>query len=84
MKKPQPIAQTESTPDAVWGAAAIGKELGLSAAQVRYLLRKTAVLNSAVKKVSHKVIVGSRSRLRNLAIPQSPSDRVHEDQGNQT
>jgi hypothetical protein len=70
-KKPQPNAQTESMPDAVWGAAAIGNELGLSAAQVRYLLSKTTVLNSAVKKVSHKVIVGSRSRLRDLAIPTS-------------
>jgi hypothetical protein len=71
MKKPQPIAQPESTPDAVWGAAAIGKEIGLSAAQVRYLLNKTDVLDGAVKKVSHKVIVGSRSRLRSLAIPTS-------------
>ena len=71
MKKPQPIAQTEPVPDAVWGAEAIGKEIGLSASQVRYLLAKTDVLDSAVRKVSHKVMVGSRSRLRNLAIPTS-------------
>jgi hypothetical protein len=71
MKKPQPIAQTENTPDAVWGAAAIGNELGLSAAQVRYLLNNTSILDSAVQKRSHKVIVGSRSRLRDLAIPTS-------------
>jgi hypothetical protein len=70
-KKPQPDTTTESAPDAIWGAAAIGNELGLSATQVRYLLSKTTVLNSAVKKVSHKVIVGSRSRLRDLAIPTS-------------
>jgi hypothetical protein len=56
-------------PDAIWGAAAIGNELGLSAGQVRYLLAKTDVLDSAVRKVSHKWIVASRSRLRNIAIP---------------
>jgi len=33
-KKPQPDTKTESMPDAVWGAAAIGNELGLSASQV--------------------------------------------------
>jgi hypothetical protein len=70
MKKSQPISQTETTtPDAVWGAAAIGAEIGLSAAQVRYLLAKTDVLDGAVRKASHKWIVGSRSRLRSLAIP---------------
>jgi hypothetical protein len=70
-KKPQPDTKTEGAPDAIWGAAAIGHELGLSASQVRYLLRKTSVLDNAVRKVSHKVIVGSRSRLRDLAIPTS-------------
>ena len=69
-KKPQHTT-TEGAPDAVWGAAAIGNELGLSATQVRYLLAKTTVLDSAVRKVSHKVMVGSRSRLRDLAIPTS-------------
>jgi hypothetical protein len=67
----QPDEKTESMPDAVWGAAAVGKELGLSASQVRYLLAKTDVLNSAVQKRAHKTIVGSRSRLRSLAIPTS-------------
>ena len=70
-KKPQPDTKTEGAPDAVWGAAAIGNELGLSAGQVRYLLAKTDVLDSAVRKVSHKWIVASRSRLRDLAIPPS-------------
>ena len=68
-KKPQPDTKTESMPDAVWGAAAIGNELGLSAAQVRYLLHKTDVLDRAVKKVAHRTIVGSRKRLRDVAVP---------------
>jgi hypothetical protein len=55
--------------DAVWGAAAIGKEIGLSAPQVLYLFRKTDLLNSAVKKVAHRTLVGSRKRLRDVAIP---------------
>jgi hypothetical protein len=36
-----------------------------------YLLAKTTVLDSAVQKRAHKTIVGSRSRLRSLAIPAS-------------
>jgi hypothetical protein len=72
MKKPQPIAQTESHPaDAVWGWTACGKEIGRSAAQTRYLFYHTNFLDGAITKVSHKVIVGSRSRLRNLAVPTS-------------
>jgi hypothetical protein len=69
MTKPQPDAEIENTPDAVWGAKAIGNELGLTASQVRYLLSQTCILDGAVQKLSHKIIVGSRSRLRNIAIP---------------
>jgi hypothetical protein len=37
MKKlPQPDMKTEDVPDAVWGYAAIGREIGLSASQIRY------------------------------------------------
>jgi hypothetical protein len=68
MKKPQSDA-IESVPDAVWGAKAIGKEIGLSAPQVLYLFRKTDVLNKAVKKVAHRTLVGSRKRLRDVAAP---------------
>jgi hypothetical protein len=68
MKKPQSDA-LESMPDAIWGAANIGKELGLSAPQVLYLLRKTDVLDKAVKKVAHRTIVASRRRLRDVAVP---------------
>jgi hypothetical protein len=69
MKKPQPDTKTGDVPDAVWGYAAIGREIGLSASQVRYLLVKTDVLDHAVRKLSHKVIVGSRRCLRDLAVP---------------
>jgi hypothetical protein len=67
----EPDAQTETLPDVIWGAEAIGREIGLSASQVYYLLSRTNALDSAVKKVSYGKIVGSRSRLRNLAIPTS-------------
>jgi hypothetical protein len=67
MKKPQ--SDAVDLPDAVWGAAAIGKEIGLSAPQVLYLLRKTDVLDKAVRKVAHRTLVGSRKRLRDVAIP---------------
>jgi len=70
MKKlPQPDTKTEGMSDAVWGYAAIGREIDRSPSQVRYLLVKTDILDSAVQKLSHKVIVGSRRRLRDLAIP---------------
>jgi hypothetical protein len=66
--KPQSDATLE-LPDAVWGAHDIGLELGLSASQVLYLLRKTSVLDHAVRKVAHRTIVGSRRKLRDVAIP---------------
>ena len=69
MKNPQPHTKTEDVPDAVWGYAAIGREIGLSPSKVRYLLIHTDILDHAVQKRSHKVILGSRRRLRDLAIP---------------
>jgi hypothetical protein len=69
MKKPQPDTTTEDVPDAVWGYAAIGREIGLTASKTRYLVVKTDVLDHAVRKLSHKVIVGSRRRLRDFAVP---------------
>jgi hypothetical protein len=71
MKKPQPDMTTEDEPDAVWGYAAIGREIGLTASKTRYLVVKTDVLDHAVRKLSHKVIVGSRRRLRDFAVPPS-------------
>ena len=71
MKKPQPSLTTEDVPDAVWGYAAIGREIGLTASKTRYLVVKTDVLDHAVRKLSHKVIVGSRRRLRDFAVPPS-------------
>jgi hypothetical protein len=61
---PQP---QENEPDTVWGNANIGKEIGLTAEKVSYLLNHTNVLDGVVKKVSHKLNMGSRSGLRNLA-----------------
>jgi hypothetical protein len=69
MKKPQPGMTTEGMPDAIWGYKNIGAEIGLSASQVRYLVVKTNVLDHAVRKLSHKVIVGSRRCLRDFAVP---------------
>jgi hypothetical protein len=72
MKKlPQPDTKTEDVPDAVWGYKNIGAEIGLSASKTRYLVVKTDVLDLAVRKLSHKVIVGSRRRLRDFAVPPS-------------
>jgi hypothetical protein len=51
--------------DHVWGAAAIGAEIGRTAAQVHYLASH-GLLGDAVVKVSHKLLLGSRSKLRDL------------------
>jgi hypothetical protein len=68
-KNLQSDATFENMPHAVWGARNIGVELGLSASQVLYLLRKTSVLDRAVQKVAHRTIVGSRKKLRDVAVP---------------
>jgi hypothetical protein len=67
--KEKPQSDAIDMPDAVWGAHAIGEVIGLSAPQVLYLFRKTDVLDKAVKKVAHRTLVGSRRRLRDVAIP---------------
>ena len=58
----------ESDPDIIFGMTAIGREIGRSPKEVGYLLSKTTLLNGAVKKVSRKVTIASRHRLRNLAL----------------
>jgi hypothetical protein len=70
-KNPQPDTKTEDIPDCVWGYEAIGRELGLSPSKTRYLCVHTDVLNHAVRKLSHKVIVGSRRCLRDFAAPRN-------------
>jgi hypothetical protein len=51
--------------DLVWGAAAIGRVISRTAAQV-YYLHGIGALDGAVKKVSHKMMLGSRKRLLEL------------------
>lgn len=51
--------------DLIWGAEAIGGEIGRSESQVYHLLHE-GVLGDAVKKIGHRTIVGSKRRLRNL------------------
>jgi hypothetical protein len=51
--------------DWIWGAEAIGSEIGRSANQVYYLHSK-GLFRGAVWKLSHKLLVGSRQKLREL------------------
>lgn len=55
--------QSAAESDDVWGAEAIGKLLGRTPEQTRYLIEK-GVLDGAVKKVGHRTFVGSKSKLR--------------------
>jgi hypothetical protein len=57
-----------SDPDIIFGMAEIGRAIGRSPKEVGYLLSNTTLLNGAVKRVSHKVTIASRHRLRNLAL----------------
>lgn len=56
-------AEDDNSGDAVWGHAAIGREINRSPSQVRHLI-KIGVLGDAVKRLSHRTYVGSRSKLR--------------------
>jgi hypothetical protein len=58
----------ENNPDIIFGMAEIGRVIGRSPKEVGYLLSKTTLLDGAVKRVSHKVTIASRHRLRNLAL----------------
>jgi hypothetical protein len=49
--------------DLVWGAPAIGAEINRTASQVHYL-HAIGALRGVVHKVSHKMLVGSRRKLR--------------------
>jgi hypothetical protein len=51
--------------DLVWGAPAIGEEIGRTASQV-YHLYAIGALDGAVSKMGHKTFVGSRRKLRDL------------------
>ena len=49
--------------NAVWGAEAIGQEIGRTAEQVRHLHR-TGALGDAVQKKGHRTLVGDRRKLQ--------------------
>ena len=51
--------------DHVWGAEAIGVEIGRTANQVYHLYRSGA-LGGAVRKAGHRTFLGSRRKLREL------------------
>ena len=54
--------------DLVLGRGAIGRALGgLSPNQVSWLLSQ-GVLDGCVRRISHKTVIGSRRRLRELAV----------------
>ena len=56
---------SKDDPDLVWGAKAIGIVLGRSEHQVHYLHEK-GLLHDALFKLSHKMLVLSRRKLREL------------------
>jgi hypothetical protein len=58
----------ESGPDIIFGMDAIGREIGRSPKEVSYLLAHTSLLDNAVRRISHKVTIASKHRLRNLAV----------------
>jgi hypothetical protein len=58
-------ATANAPTDLVWGAEAIGQEINRSADQV-YYLHRAGLLEGAVTKLSHKLLVGSRRELRRL------------------
>jgi hypothetical protein len=61
IKTPVDVPESENW---LWGAA-IGKEIGRSASQVHYL-HENNLLGDATFKLSHKILVGSRAKLRDL------------------
>jgi hypothetical protein len=53
--------------DWIWGAEAIGREIGRTPEQIYYMFGKGLFRpNAAVWKMSHKLLVGSRQKLREL------------------
>jgi hypothetical protein len=54
--------------DIIWGVSAIADEINRTPAQVYHLLAIGA-LKGAAKKLSHRTIVASRRRLRELLAP---------------
>ncbi len=57
--------------DFCWGAAAIGREINRTAAQV-YHLHEIGALEGATAKLGHRTLVGSRKKLRALVGGKKP------------
>lgn len=64
-------APSDDAGDLVYGAAAIGREINATPAQVRRFY-KNGVLKGAVAKFGWRTFVGSRKQLRNLKLTDAP------------
>jgi hypothetical protein len=65
--KPETSASSDANQDLLWGVPAIARALGRTPSQTYHLIAVGA-LDGAVRKLSHKVIVGSRDALRRLPL----------------
>jgi hypothetical protein len=54
--------------DIIWGLENIGRVIDRTPKEIGYLVRNTDLLNHAVRRISHKIYIGSRSKLRNVAL----------------
>jgi hypothetical protein len=61
------MSKHSKTSDAkfAWGAKAIGEEIDRTASQIHYMFEQ-GLLGDAVWKMSHKIMVGDRQKLRDL------------------
>jgi hypothetical protein len=67
MRQETPRDREPEDNDILWGAEAIGQVIGRTPKQIYYLIRIGA-LGNAARKLSHRTVIGSRSRLKALAI----------------
>jgi hypothetical protein len=67
MPNPKALPNTPAADDIVWGAQAIGAEVGLTPGQV-YYYHSRGSFGSAVWRFSARKLVGSRKRLRDLRL----------------
>jgi len=68
MSKYHKYHKSKSAPenDIIWGATEIGRIINRTPSQVYHLLNIGA-LGDAARKLSHKIIIGSRRKLEQLA-----------------
>jgi hypothetical protein len=67
LRTTRPGSVDKDDPDIIWGMVEIGQLIGKTPKEIGYLLAKTDLLDGCVKRISHKVTIGSRRRLRELA-----------------